>query len=148
MSWVHTVLGAARRLGVNPLAFRIRLGDPSALLARFDPWLEWLVSGWMLLFLAALITQVPLIEKIITPYILLLVTTPMIALVPLLILIYGFTLTPRIIAVALAVAAMISATGSPTTPPGPTGRWATSMSTGSTSRNTCATPTPSRPPVA
>ena len=44
-----------RRLGVNPLAFRIRLGDPSALLARFDPWLEWLVSGWMLLFLAALI---------------------------------------------------------------------------------------------
>lgn len=66
------------------------------------------------LFLAALITQVPLIEKIITPYILLLVTTPMIALVPLLILIYGFTLTPRIIAVALAVGPMVminSATG-------------------------------------
>ncbi|MCA9877368.1 MAG: ABC transporter permease [Thermomicrobiales bacterium] len=66
------------------------------------------------LFLAALITQVPLVEKIITPYILLLVTTPMIALVPLLILIYGFTLTPRIIAVALAVGPMVminSATG-------------------------------------
>lgn len=44
-----------RRLGVNPLAFRLRLGDPSALLARFDPWLGGLVSGWMLLFLAALI---------------------------------------------------------------------------------------------
>lgn len=44
-----------RRLGVNPLAFRLRLGDPSALLARFDPWLGWLMSGWMLLFLAVLI---------------------------------------------------------------------------------------------
>ena len=44
-----------RRLGVNPLAFRLRLGDPSALLARFDPWLDRLVSGWMLLFLAFLI---------------------------------------------------------------------------------------------
>lgn len=78
-----------------------------------------LLSGFAIgasigLFLAALITQVPLIEKIITPYILLLVTTPMIALVPLLILIYGFTLTPRIIAVALAVGPMVminSATG-------------------------------------
>ena len=44
-----------RRLGVNPLAFRLRLGDPSALLARFDPWLDGLVSGWMLLCLALLI---------------------------------------------------------------------------------------------
>jgi len=78
-----------------------------------------LLSGFAIgasigLFLAALITQVPLVEKIITPYILLLVTTPMIALVPLLILIYGFTLTPRIIAVALAVGPMVminSATG-------------------------------------
>jgi NitT/TauT family transport system permease protein len=46
-------------------------------------------------------------EKIITPYILLLVTTPMIALVPLLILVFGFTLTPRIIAVALASGPMV-----------------------------------------
>jgi NitT/TauT family transport system permease protein len=53
------------------------------------------------------ITQVPLMEKIITPYILLLVTTPMIALVPLLILVFGFTLTPRIIAVALASGPMV-----------------------------------------
>lgn len=78
-----------------------------------------LLSGFAIgasigLVLAAVITQVPLVEKIITPYILLLVTTPMIALVPLLILIYGFTLTPRIIAVALAVGPMVminSATG-------------------------------------
>ena len=59
------------------------------------------------LILAAVITQLPLVEKLITPYILLLVTTPMIALVPLLILVFGFTLTPRIIAVALASGPMV-----------------------------------------
>jgi NitT/TauT family transport system permease protein len=64
--------------------------------------------------LAALITQYPFVEKIITPYILLLVTTPMLALVPLLILDFGFGYTPRIIAVALASGPMVminSATG-------------------------------------
>ena len=39
--------------------------------------------------LAAVITQFPFVEKIVTPYILLLVTTPMLALVPLLILLAG-----------------------------------------------------------
>jgi NitT/TauT family transport system permease protein len=64
--------------------------------------------------LAAVITQFPFFEKIITPYILLLVTTPMIALVPLLIQKMGFGSAPRIIAVALAVGPMVminSATG-------------------------------------
>ncbi|MGN6489816.1 MAG: ABC transporter permease, partial [Devosia sp.] len=42
------------------------------------------------LVLAAVITQFPFVEKIVTPYILLLVTTPMLALVPLLILRFGF----------------------------------------------------------
>jgi NitT/TauT family transport system permease protein len=59
------------------------------------------------LLLAALITQFPFAEKIITPYILLLVTTPMLALVPLLILNFGFGYTPRIIAVALASGPMV-----------------------------------------
>jgi NitT/TauT family transport system permease protein len=59
------------------------------------------------LMLAALITQFPFAEKIITPYILLLVTTPMLALVPLLILNFGFGYTPRIIAVALASGPMV-----------------------------------------
>lgn len=59
------------------------------------------------IILAAVITQVPFIEKIITPYILLLVTTPMMALVPLLQLKYGFTSTPRIIPVALAAGPMV-----------------------------------------
>lgn len=66
------------------------------------------------LFLAAVITQFPFVEKVITPYILLLVTTPMIALVPLLMLRFGFGSTPRFIAVALAVGPMVminSATG-------------------------------------
>ena len=64
--------------------------------------------------LAAVITQFPFVEKIVTPYILLLVTTPMLALVPLLILKLGFGSEPRIIAVALASGPMVminSATG-------------------------------------
>ena len=64
--------------------------------------------------LAAVITQFPPVEKIVAPYILLLVTTPMLALVPLLILRFGFGLEPRIIAVALASGPMVminSATG-------------------------------------
>jgi NitT/TauT family transport system permease protein len=59
------------------------------------------------LVLAAVITQFPFVEKIITPYILLLVTTPMLALVPLLILRFGFGMEPRIIAVALAAGPMV-----------------------------------------
>ena len=57
--------------------------------------------------LAAFITQFPYAEKIITPYILLLVTTPMIALVPLLVQKMGFGMAPRIIAVALAAGPMV-----------------------------------------
>ena len=59
------------------------------------------------LVLAAVITQRPFVEKIVTPYILVLVTTPMLALVPLLILRFGFGYTPRVIAVALAVGPMV-----------------------------------------
>jgi NitT/TauT family transport system permease protein len=64
--------------------------------------------------LAGVVTQLPFVEKIITPYIILLVTTPMIALVPLLVLKLGFGLEPRIVAVTLAVGPMVminSATG-------------------------------------
>jgi len=57
--------------------------------------------------LAAVITQYPFAEKIITPYILLLVTTLMLAVVPLLILRFGFGYEPRIIAVALASGPMV-----------------------------------------
>ncbi|HEY6734305.1 MAG TPA: ABC transporter permease [Roseiarcus sp.] len=59
------------------------------------------------LVLAAIITQFPFVEKVITPYILILVTTPMLALVPLLILRFGFGYTPRVIAVALASGPMV-----------------------------------------
>ncbi|CAN5652371.1 ABC transporter permease [soil metagenome] len=57
--------------------------------------------------MAAVITQFPYVEKIVTPYVLLLVTTPMIALVPLLMLNFGFGSTPRYIAVTLAVYPMV-----------------------------------------
>ena len=71
-----------------------------------------LISGFTIgsivgLILAALITQFPFAEKIVAPYILILVTTPMLALVPLLILRFGFGYTPRIIAVALAAGPMV-----------------------------------------
>jgi len=66
------------------------------------------------LLLAAVITQAPFVEKIVAPYVLILVTTPMIALVPFLTLELGFGSQPRIIAVALASGPMVminSATG-------------------------------------
>jgi NitT/TauT family transport system permease protein len=75
--------------------------------------LQVLVSGYAIgaaagLFLAATITQAPFVEKIITPYILLLVTTPMIALVPLLSSKLGYdTIAPRVIVVALAAGPMV-----------------------------------------
>jgi len=74
--------------------------------------LQVLVIGYVIgalvgIVLAAVITQFPFAEKIITPYVLLLVTTPMIALVPLLVQKMGFGMAPRIIAVALAVGPMV-----------------------------------------
>ena len=71
-----------------------------------------LLAGYVIgasigLFMAAVLTQLPYIEKIITPYILLLVTTPTIALVPLLMLRMGFNVWPRIIAVSLSVGPMV-----------------------------------------
>ncbi len=74
--------------------------------------LEELLAGFAIgasfgFVLAMIVTQFPLVEKIVTPYILILVTTPMLALVPLLILKLGFGLSPRIIAVALATGPMV-----------------------------------------
>jgi NitT/TauT family transport system permease protein len=72
------------------------------------------IGGAIGFVLAAVITQFPFVEKIVTPYILVLVTTPMLALVPLLILRFGFGSEPRIIAVVLASGPMVminSATG-------------------------------------
>jgi len=71
-----------------------------------------LTSGYVIgasvgLFLAAVLTQIPYLEKIITPYILLLITTPTLALVPLLMLKLGFNIWPRIIAVSLASGPMV-----------------------------------------
>ena len=59
------------------------------------------------LILAAVLTQFPYFETIITPYVILLITTPSIALVPLLMMRLGFTVWPRIIAVSLAAGPMV-----------------------------------------
>jgi NitT/TauT family transport system permease protein len=59
------------------------------------------------LLLAALITQKPFAEKVIAPYVLIMVTTPMIAFVPFLRLKMGFGIAPIVIAVALASGPMV-----------------------------------------
>ncbi len=115
-----------RLAGVESYVFPKPSEIGTALIDNFDLFqphllvtLRVLVSGYAIgaatgLILAAVITQFPFVEKVITPYILLLVTTPMIALVPLLILKLGFGYSPRVIAVALAAGPMVminSATG-------------------------------------
>ncbi len=67
----------------------------------------YLIGASIGIVLAAGITQFPFAEKVITPYVLLLVTTPMIALVPLLVQQLGFGIEPRVIAVSLAVGPMV-----------------------------------------
>jgi NitT/TauT family transport system permease protein len=66
------------------------------------------------LILAAILTQMPFVEKLITPYVILMVTTPMLALIPLLQLKLGFGIAPKIVVVAMASGPMVminSATG-------------------------------------
>lgn len=87
---------------------------PHLLVTLKELFIGFAIGGSIGFLLAAVITQFPFVEKIVTPYILLLVTTPMLALVPLLILRFGFGSEPRIIAVALASGPMVminSATG-------------------------------------
>ena len=87
-------------------------GDFPLILPHLGHTLVELLAGFAIgavvgLILAAVVTQFPFVEKIVAPYILLLVTTPMLALVPLLILRFGFGYEPRIIAVALASGPMV-----------------------------------------
>ena len=66
------------------------------------------------LALAVLVTLKPGLDIYISPYIIILVTTPMVALIPFLMLKFGFGMAPRIIAIALATGPMVminSATG-------------------------------------
>jgi NitT/TauT family transport system permease protein len=87
---------------------------PHLLITLYELFVGFAIGGAIGFVMAAVITQFPFVEKIVTPYILLLVTTPMLALVPLLILRFGFGSEPRIIAVALASGPMVminSATG-------------------------------------
>lgn len=87
---------------------------PHLLTTLYELLVGFAIGGAVGFVMAAVITQFPFVEKIVTPYILLLVTTPMLALVPLLILRFGFGSEPRIIAVALASGPMVminSATG-------------------------------------
>src|SRR3984957_2184069 len=87
---------------------------PHLLITLYELFVGFAIGGGVGFGVGGVITQFPFVEKIVTPYILLLVTTPMLALVPLLILRFGFGSEPRIIAVALASGPMVminSATG-------------------------------------
>lgn len=55
----------------------------------------------------AIVDQSKLVEAIITPYVLILVTTPMVSLVPLLMLKFGFGIVTKVIAVSLAAGPVI-----------------------------------------
>ena len=57
---------------------------PHVKVTLFELGVGYAIGATIGILLAAVITQFPFVEKIITPYILLLVTTPMMALVPLL----------------------------------------------------------------
>ena len=63
---------------------------PHFLTTLYELFVGFAIGGSIGFILAAVITQFPFVEKVVTPYILLLVTTPMLALVPLLILRFGF----------------------------------------------------------
>ena len=80
---------------------------PHIVITLYELLTGFFIGGSIGFILAAVITQFPFVEKVVTPYILLLVTTPMLALVPLLILRFGFGSEPRIIAVALASGPMV-----------------------------------------
>lgn len=88
------------------------VNNSSTLAPHFGNTMRNLLIGYTIgatggIILAAAITQFPFAEKVVTPYILILVTTPMMALVPLLILQFGFGKMPQIIAITLAVGPMV-----------------------------------------
>jgi NitT/TauT family transport system permease protein len=72
---------------------------------RYEPGLA--IGSTIGLMLAALLTLKPFAEKVIAPYVLVMVTTPMLALVPLLRLMLGFGFWPIPICVALASGPMV-----------------------------------------
>jgi NitT/TauT family transport system permease protein len=63
--------------------------------------LGYLIGAVVGIVLGALVEHSRIVEAVITPYMLVLVTTPMVALVPLLMLRFGFSIITRIIACAL-----------------------------------------------
>ena len=80
---------------------------PHLLDTLFELFSGYAIGASVGIVLAAVITQFPFAEKIIAPYILLLITTPMLALVPLLMYNMGFGYGPRIVVVALASGPMV-----------------------------------------
>ncbi|HYF92392.1 MAG TPA: ABC transporter permease [Symbiobacteriaceae bacterium] len=80
---------------------------PNLIVTLKEVGLGFTIGASLGILLAMVITQVPILEKMITPYILLLVTTPMISLVPLLMLVFGFGITTKVIVIALATGPVV-----------------------------------------
>lgn len=62
----------------------------------------YIIGATIGIIMGAIVDQSKLVEAIITPYVLILVTTPMVSLVPLLMLKFGFGIVTKVIAVTLA----------------------------------------------
>jgi len=97
-------------LVVPPLSYAVVRSRSRGISLIFRTFLLGLAIGSTLgLVLAAVITQKPFVEKIVAPYIIVLVTTPMLALVPFLRIgvIKSFSIWPIVAAVALASGPMV-----------------------------------------
>jgi NitT/TauT family transport system permease protein len=120
MFWI--VEGLLRLFDVPEYVFPLPTSTMKALVSDFGTlyaphlWvtLETFLIGFAIgstigLALAALITQKPFVEKVVAPYVIIVVVTPMIALVPFLRLsvIKGFSIWPIVVAVAFASGAMV-----------------------------------------
>lgn len=108
-----TVLGIEQYVLPRPSEIAVALVSdfgliwPHLLDTLFELFTGYSIGASIGIVLAAVITQFPFAEKIIAPYILLLITTPMLALVPLLMYNMGFGYGPRITVVALASGPMV-----------------------------------------
>ena len=93
---------------VGALIYDFELIGPHIVHTLIELFSGYAIGASIGIVLAAVITQFPFAEKIIAPYILVLITTPMLALVPLLMYSMGIeTYWPRITVVALASGPMV-----------------------------------------
>jgi NitT/TauT family transport system permease protein len=75
---------------------------PNAAMTLVEVAIGFLLGATIGITLGAFVAQYPFLDKLLSPYILILITTPIVALVPLLMLWLGYGITTKIVAVAIA----------------------------------------------